>query len=84
MRLIEFHAITKQAHRASVERFYGTVPVEFFQPKMRQTFSDSVAEFPADLDACFSQYNRERRDQHSRDVGHRRRETISLFVSQGG
>jgi transposase InsO family protein len=67
-----------------VERFNGTVLTEFFQPKMRETFYDSVDALQADLDAWLHHYNCERPHLGDRNQGRRPWETVELFVSQEG
>jgi transposase InsO family protein len=67
-----------------VERFHGTVLAEFFMPKLRATFYDSVEALQADLDAWLVHYNRERPHLGYRNQGRRPWDTVELFVSQGG
>ncbi len=66
-----------------VERFNGTVLEEFFKPKMRETFYDTVEALQADLDAWLSHYNRERPHLGYRNQGRRPWETVQRFVTQG-
>lgn len=74
----------KPIQNAFVESFNGTVLNEFFQPKRRETFYDSVDALQADLDAWLHHYNRERPHLGYRNQGRRPWETVKLFVRQGG
>ena len=67
-----------------VERFNGTILEEFFKPKMRETFYESVEALQADLDAWLHHYNRERPHLGYRNQGRRPWETVQRFVSQQG
>lgn len=67
-----------------VERFNGTVLEEFFKPKMRETFYETVKALQADLDAWLVHYNRERPHLGYRNQGRRPWETIQRFVTQEG
>jgi transposase InsO family protein len=58
-----------------VESFNGTVPQEFFKPKMRETFYETVKALQADLDAWLQHYNRERPHLGYRNQARRRSET---------
>ena len=67
-----------------VERFNGTILEEFFKPKLRERFYDSVEALQADLDAWLVHYNRERPHLGYRNQGRRPWETIQRFVTQEG
>ena len=67
-----------------VERFNGTVLEEFFKPKMRETFYETVEALQADLDAWLHHYNRERPHLGYRNQGRRPWETVQRFVTQEG
>jgi transposase InsO family protein len=65
-----------------VERFNGTILEEFFKPKMRETFYETVEALQADLDAWLHHYNRDRPHLGYRNQGRRPWETIQRFVTQ--
>ena len=67
-----------------VERFNGTVLEEFFKPKMRETFYETVEALQTDLDAWLHHYNRERPHLGYRNQGRRPWETVQRFVTQEG
>ena len=65
-----------------VERFNGTVLDEFFRPKMRSQFYESVEALQVDLDAWLHHYNHARPHLGYRNQGRRPWDTVELFVSQ--
>ena len=60
-----------------VERSTGTVLEEFFRPKLRSQFDDSVEALQADLDAWLHHYNHERPHLGYRNQGRRPWETVA-------
>jgi hypothetical protein len=55
---------------------------EFFRPKMRTQFYDSVEALQAALDAWLHHYNHEHPHLGYRNQGRRPWDTLELFVSQ--
>ena len=67
-----------------VERFNRTVLDEFFRPRMRTTFYDSVEKLQKDLNKWLKHYNEERAHQGYRNRGKRPIDTIHTFVKNVG
>ena len=75
---------SKASWPSSVERFNGTILEEFFKPKLRERFYDSVEALRPDPDAWLVRYNRERPHLGYRNQARRPWETIHRFVTQEG
>ena len=64
------------------ERFHGTVLVECFRVKMRETFFyESIETLRSDLDTCLHHYNTERSPFGYRNQGRRPIKITNRFVS---